>query len=87
MVSVAATTAPKTVGAPMQRSRNQRTFQPAVPSSDEADPINRIARRRSLTHQGGPSAFKICERQAVKNRFVPSALGTGTSPRVGVPGG
>ncbi|GAA0452710.1 hypothetical protein GCM10009531_50680 [Actinoplanes capillaceus] len=83
MVSVAATTAPKTVGAPIQPSRNHRTFQPAVPSSDEADPINRIARPRSLTHQGGRSAFKICERQAVRNRFVPSALGTGTSPRGG----
>jgi flagellar M-ring protein FliF len=83
MVSVAATTAPKTVGAPMQPSRNHRTFQPAVPSSDEADPINRIARPRSLTHHGGRSAFKNCERQAVRNRSVPSALGTGTSPRGG----
>jgi flagellar M-ring protein FliF len=67
----------------MQPSRNHRTFQPAVPSSDEAGLINRIGRRWSLTPQDGPSAFEICERQAVSSRFIPSALGAGTSSRVG----
>jgi hypothetical protein len=40
------TTAPgETVDAAMQPSRNHRTFQPVVPPSDEADPIDRITRR------------------------------------------